>query len=120
VLLDAPAWAGGLRPTMSEFDLGECEHDFRVPTAACTAPERPASGRRRPSSSWRSSPGGGRRPACILTRQAAIAVLNAVLVVSATRTARGIPTEVALNADDGMPDDCVLAFDTSAWCARRC
>jgi len=60
---------------------------------------------------WYEDAATGRRPACILTRQAAIAVLNAVLVVPATRTARGIPTEVALGADDGMPEDCVLTFD---------
>lgn len=60
---------------------------------------------------WLERPDGGRRPACILTRQAAIAVLNAVLVVPATRTVRGIPSEVALGPDDGMPDDCVLTFD---------
>jgi Uma2 family endonuclease len=31
VLLDAPARAGGLVPTMHEFNLGASEHDFRVP-----------------------------------------------------------------------------------------
>ncbi len=61
---------------------------------------------------WLEHPDGGRRPACILTRQAAIPVLNVVLVVPATRTIRGIPTEVALSCDDGMPSDCALAFDT--------
>ena len=60
---------------------------------------------------WYEGPGTGRRPVCILTRQAAIQALNAVLVVPATRTTRGIPTEVALSADDGMPEDCVLTFD---------
>ena len=60
---------------------------------------------------WLDHPQGGRRPACILTRQAAIPVLNAVLVVPATRTVRDIPTEVALGRTDGLPDDCALAFD---------
>ena len=60
---------------------------------------------------WLDHPDGGRRPACILTRQAAIPVLNSVLVVPATRTTRGIPTEVPLGPEDGMPDRCVLAFD---------
>jgi Uma2 family endonuclease len=31
VLLDGPARAAGLAPTMHEFNLGESEHDFRVP-----------------------------------------------------------------------------------------
>ncbi len=61
---------------------------------------------------WLEHPDTGRRPACILTRQAAIPVLNAVLVVPATRTVRGIPTEVALGREHGMPDDCALAFDS--------
>ena len=53
----------------------------------------------------------GRRPACVVTRQAAIEVLTSVLVAPATRTVRGIPTEVALTTDDGMPTDCALSFD---------
>ena len=60
---------------------------------------------------WLEHPDAGRRPACILTRQAAIAVLHAVLVASATRTVRGIPTEVLLGPDDGMPEACALSFD---------
>jgi mRNA interferase MazF len=60
---------------------------------------------------WLEHPDAGRRPACVLTRQAAIPVLTSVLVVPATRTVRGIPTEVALGPEDGMPDDCVLACD---------
>ena len=61
---------------------------------------------------WIEHPEAGRRPACVLTRQAAIAVLTSVLVAPATRTVRGIPTEVALTRDDGMPDDCALSFDS--------
>lgn len=60
---------------------------------------------------WLDDPQAGRRPACVLTRQAAIPVLRAVLVVPATRTVRAIPTEVRLGPDDGMPDDCALALD---------
>ena len=60
---------------------------------------------------WVEHPDAGRRPACVLTRQAAIPILNSVLVAPATRTVRGIPTEVALTREDGMPDDCALSFD---------
>jgi len=60
---------------------------------------------------WYELPDVGRRPGCILTRQAAIPVLNAVLVAPATRTIRGIPTEVRLGLEDGMPADCALSFD---------
>jgi mRNA interferase MazF len=47
----------------------------------------------------------------VLTRQAAIPVLNALLAVPATRTIRDIPTEVILDARDGMPDECALSLD---------
>ena len=63
---------------------------------------------------WVEHPDAGRRPACVLTRQAAIPVLTSVLVAPATRTIRGIPTEVRLRREDGMPDDCALSFDNLA------
>jgi len=46
-----------------------------------------------------------------MTRDAAIPVLNSVLVAPVTRTIRGIPTELALSPDDGMPRDCVATLD---------
>ena len=60
---------------------------------------------------WVEDPEVGRRPHLVLTRQAAIAVLNAYLAVPATRTVRGIPTEVRLGAEDGMPAECALSLD---------
>ncbi len=60
---------------------------------------------------WAGSSAGRRRPFLILTRQAAIPVLNACLAVPATRTVRGIPTEVPLSRDDGMPEACALSLD---------
>ena len=60
---------------------------------------------------WYELPELGRRPGCILTRQAAIPVLNAVLIAPATSTIRDIPSEVRLGTDDGMPADCALSFD---------
>ncbi len=38
VLLDEPARAGGLVPVMHEFNLGESEHDFRVPDGGLHRP----------------------------------------------------------------------------------
>jgi mRNA interferase MazF len=61
---------------------------------------------------WYELPELGRRPGCILTRQAAIPVLKAVLVAPATRTIRGIPTEVRVGRADGMPAEWVLNFDS--------
>jgi mRNA interferase MazF len=63
---------------------------------------------------WLEHPEAGRRPACVVTRQAAIPVLNQILVAPATRTIRGIPTEVVLGREDGMPDDCALSLDNLA------
>ena len=60
---------------------------------------------------WVERPGSGRRPHLILTRGGAIPVLNSVLSAPATRTVRGIPSEVELGPDDGMPDRCVLSLD---------
>jgi mRNA interferase MazF len=61
---------------------------------------------------WAESPEAGRRPFLVLTRQAAIPLLHSVLAVPATRTIRLIPTEVVLDRDDGMPEDCALSLDS--------
>ncbi|MGH9078848.1 MAG: type II toxin-antitoxin system PemK/MazF family toxin [Acidimicrobiales bacterium] len=73
---------------------------------------------------WYEHPEAGRRPWLILTRTEALAVLNQVLAVPATRTVRSIPTEVPLDEGDGMPAPCVLALDNiapirSALCTDR-
>jgi mRNA interferase MazF len=61
---------------------------------------------------WLELPDEGRRPVCVLTRQAALPALKNVVVALVTRTVRGTPTEVPLGAEDGMPIDCVLSLDT--------
>jgi mRNA interferase MazF len=60
---------------------------------------------------WVEHPEAGRRPYLVLTRQAAIPVLRAVLAVPATRRIREIPTEVVLDDADGMPSGCALSLD---------
>lgn len=62
---------------------------------------------------WVEPPDAGRRPHLILTRDAAVGPLTKVLGVPATRTIRGIPSEVELGPDDGMPDRCVLSLDNT-------
>ena len=52
-----------------------------------------------------------RRPVLVLTRNELVGRLNEVIVVPATRTIRGISTEVILTSDDGMPASCALNFD---------
>jgi mRNA interferase MazF len=60
---------------------------------------------------WVEAPSAGRRPHLVLTRDAAIPVLHAVLGVPATRTIRGIPTEVEVGPQDGMPEPCAFTLD---------
>jgi mRNA interferase MazF len=52
-----------------------------------------------------------RRPVLIVTRDDAIPVLRRVVVAPVTRTVRGIPTEVALGEDEGLPVACAASFD---------
>lgn len=61
---------------------------------------------------WYEHPEAGRRPFLVLTRDEAIPVVNQVLAVPLTRTIRGIPTEVRLGPQDGLPGECVAALDT--------
>jgi mRNA interferase MazF len=51
-----------------------------------------------------------RRPV-LLTRTSVIDTLNEIIVAPATRTIRGIATEVLLSNADGMPETCALNFD---------
>ena len=52
-----------------------------------------------------------RRPFLVMSRSAVIPMLNSVLAAPVTRTVRGIPTELPLSPDDGMPTDCAASFD---------
>ena len=54
----------------------------------------------------------GRRPVLIVTRDVGVAVRAAVTVAPVTRTIRGIPVEVELGAEDGMPRRCVVNCDS--------
>lgn len=52
-----------------------------------------------------------RRPVLILTRDSAIEYLGETTVAPITSTIRGIPTEVILTEDDGMPQVCCINLD---------
>jgi len=54
----------------------------------------------------------GRRPVVLLSRDEAYAVRNAVTVAEVTTTIRGIPVEVELGPEDGLPKKCVVNLDT--------
>jgi mRNA interferase MazF len=47
----------------------------------------------------------------LLTRSAVIEALNEIIVAPATRTVRGVATEVLPSPLDGLPDACALNFD---------
>ena len=47
----------------------------------------------------------------MLTRDAATDVLEAITCAPITRTVRGIRSEVALGADEGLPEACVVSCD---------
>jgi len=52
-----------------------------------------------------------RRPVLVVTRSEAVPVLTWIVVAPITRTVRGIPSEILLNAEEGMASDCVASFD---------
>lgn len=56
-------------------------------------------------------PPAGRRPVCVLTRDAAIEVLTAVTCAPITRTIRGISSEVEIGTEQGLPERCVISCD---------
>jgi mRNA interferase MazF len=54
----------------------------------------------------------GRRPVVLLSRDEAYSVRALVTVVPVTTRARGIPVEVSLGRDEGLPKRCVANADT--------
>ena len=60
---------------------------------------------------WWAEANGKRRPVLVVTRSEAVPVLNRILVAPVTRTVRGIPTEIPLDAEDGLRHPCVASFD---------
>ena len=60
---------------------------------------------------WADVPGDKVRPVVIMTREPFIARLHSVLVAPVTTTVRGIPTELLLIPEDGLPRRCAANFD---------
>jgi len=56
-------------------------------------------------------PPAGRRPVCVLTRNAAIDVLTAITCAPITRTIRGIRSEVEIGEAEGLSDQSVISCD---------
>jgi mRNA interferase MazF len=60
-----------------------------------------------------------RRPVLILTRNSAIRLLNEITIAPITSTIRGIPTEIVLTVEDGLPQDCAVNFDLLQTVPKR-
>jgi mRNA interferase MazF len=56
-------------------------------------------------------PPAGKRPVCVLTRDAALAVLTAITCAPITRTIRGIRSEVEVGVPEGLPERSVISCD---------
>jgi len=52
-----------------------------------------------------------RRPVVVLTRDSALDYLGEVTIAPLTRTIRGIPSEVVLTPDDGVPETSAANLD---------
>ena len=60
---------------------------------------------------WGEGPEEKGRPYLVVSRDAAVAVLQRVLVAPVTSRIRGIPSELALGEDEGLPRPSVASFD---------
>jgi mRNA interferase MazF len=60
---------------------------------------------------WADVPGDKLRPVLVLTPERFIPRLSSVVVAPVTTKIRGIPTEVELGADDGLPRACAANFN---------
>jgi mRNA interferase MazF len=65
-------------------------------------------------------PPAGKRPVLLLSRNEAYTIRSLVLVAPVTTRVRGIPSEVPLGTDDGMPQDCVANLDTITTIPKDC
>jgi mRNA interferase MazF len=64
-------------------------------------------------------PPAGRRPVLLLSRDDAYAVRTAVTIAPLTTTIRGIPVEVPLGPEDGLPRPCAANLDSVATIPMR-
>lgn len=69
---------------------------------------------------WWADLGGsvGRRPVLLLSRDSAYAIRALVTVAPISRRIRGIPVEVQLGANDGLPHDCAANLDSLTTIAK--
>jgi mRNA interferase MazF len=59
------------------------------------------------------------RPVVVLTRDSAIGYLATVTVAPVTSTIRGVPSEVVLDADDGMKAPCAVNLHNAVTISQQ-
>ncbi len=59
------------------------------------------------------------RPVLVLTRDSAIGYLSTVTVAPVTSTARGVPSEVLLNEEDGMKHSCAVNLHNAVTVSQQ-
>lgn len=64
-------------------------------------------------------PEGGRRPVCVLTRDAVVPVVDRVTCAPITRTIRSIPSEVEVGPEHGLPQRAVINCDNLLTIGKR-
>ena len=67
---------------------------------------------------YRFSPPDKSRPVLVLTRSSAVPYLTNVTVAPITSTIRGVPSEVVLEADDGMKGPCAINLHSIVTVAK--
>ena len=60
-----------------------------------------------------------KRLVLVLTRNSAIAYLSTVTVAPVTSTIRGVPSEVALNEEDGMKSSCAVNLHNAVTVSQQ-
>lgn len=53
----------------------------------------------------------GRRPTLLLSRDSAYKIRTSITVAMVTRNVRGIPVEVLIGPEEGMPVECAVSLD---------
>ena len=61
---------------------------------------------------WFAETPGGDRPVLVLTRDPVASRIGGVVAAALTRSIRGLPSELPLTIDDGIPVESVVNFDT--------
>jgi mRNA interferase MazF len=64
-------------------------------------------------------PPSGKRPVVLLSRNEAYEIRTSITVAPLTRTIRGIPVEVSLEAKDGLAKSCVINLDCVSTIPKR-